>query len=213
MTGPTPLRQEAVGEGVAPDAEVIAISDRVLLERHVRGDREAFATLVRTHAPRVYGYLARAGVSPSDRDDLFQDVFCKVHRASLKQLPDGNVRAWILAIAVNAHRDFLRRRKVRGVVKSDDDLDQKTEHADPSPERQAETRQKTRFVEDAMQTLPDAQREALLLCTVEGLSLGDAARALDVPTNTVKTRLRRARLALAEAMRRRQLRQEREVSR
>jgi len=64
-----------------------------------------------------------------------------------------------------------------------------------------------------MLKLPLEQREALILCAVDGLELADAAEALDVSVDTVKTRLRRARLALVEARARLSVRAEREESR
>ncbi len=66
---------------------------------------------------------------------------------------------------------------------------------------------------EAILKLPLEQREALVLCAVEGLELADAAEALGVPGDTVKTRLRRARMSLAEARSRLAVRAEREEAR
>ena len=78
------LARVAADRAPRPDAmaQVVPISDRALLERHQKGDRDAFAQLMNHYANSVYGYLSRCGVRPADRDDLFQDVFEKVHRAS-----------------------------------------------------------------------------------------------------------------------------------
>src|SRR6188472_1551800 len=93
----TPQRSDSTDEAERPEP-----IDRAILERHGRGDPQAFAELVRLHSTPVYSYLARCGVPPSERDDLFQEVFCKVHRALAKEaFPDGPVRPWLLAIAVN----------------------------------------------------------------------------------------------------------------
>src|SRR5687767_5732024 len=92
-----PVELEPSGES----ADVVPLSDRVLLERHGRSDPQTFAQLVRMYSGSVYGYLARLGVPESERDDLFQEVFCKVHRFAARNLPDGAVKPWLLAIAVN----------------------------------------------------------------------------------------------------------------
>ena len=189
---------------------MVPISDRVLLERHVNGDGEAFAQLMRTYANPIYGYLARSGIRPADRDDLFQEVFCKVHRAALKGLPDGPVRPWLFTIAVNTVRDSFRRAKVRSIVKLDEKAGADVPAAVTPPDRAAEHAETLSFLDREIAKLPDDQREALLLCTVEGLSLEDASAALGAPVNTLKTRIRRARLTLADAMRRRKKIEERE---
>lgn len=189
---------------------MLPLSDRVLLERHARGDTDAFAQLMRIYQNPVYGYLVRSGIRPADRDDLFQQVFEKVHRASMRELPDGPVRPWLFAIAANTVRDAYRRAKVRSIV----ELDDAAGHAEPSddvrPDEAAERTEELSFLDREIARLPLEQREALLLCAVEGLPLADAAVALDVPVNTLKTRIRRARGALAMAAQRRQAMQDRE---
>ncbi len=196
-------------------AAVVPLSDRVLLERHLRGDREAFAQLMRTYGSTVLGYLARCGVPASERDDLFQEVFCKVHRALSRGLPDGAVRPWLLAITVNTARDSFRRARVRSVVRLDEDAgdDRADDAREASPDDAAEARETASFLERELAKLPLDQREVLVLCSVEGMSVDEVAVAVDAPVNTVKTRLRRARMALAEAMHRRGVIAHREESR
>lgn len=216
-------------EALAPriEAAVVPISDRVLLERHLSGDRDAFAQLMKIYASPIYGTLARCGVRPAERDDLFQEVFEKVHRAARRALPEGPVRPWIFAIAINSVRDAFRRAKVRSIVRLSDDPVRDSArgasadsahgagHAPVSarPDRAAEAHELAGFLDVQIARLPLEQREALVLCALEGLSLEEAANALDVPVNTVKTRVRRARLSLAEAMHRRTLTTDREGSR
>ncbi|MCB9598358.1 MAG: RNA polymerase sigma factor [Sandaracinaceae bacterium] len=165
---------------------------------------------MQSYANPIYGYLVRSGIRPADRDDLFQQVFEKVHRASLRGLPDGPVRPWLFTIAANTVRDAFRRAKVRSIV----ELDDTAGHAEPSddvrPDQAAEHEEELSFLDQEIAKLPLDQREALLLCAVEGLPLADAAVALDVPLNTLKTRVRRARGALAVAAQRRRAMQERE---
>lgn len=200
----------------AEGAEVLPRSDRVLLERHAAGDREAFAELMRTYAPPVYGYLARCGVAAADREDLFQEVFCKVHRAlGERGVPDGSVRAWLFAITVNAARDAFRRARVRSVVHLDERAGEQSadEAREDRPDRSAEARETASFLGAELEKLPLDQREVLVLACVEGLSLEEVAEATGAPVNTVKTRLRRARMSLAAAMKRRGRTADREVSR
>lgn len=196
-------------------AEVISIAGdtgRSLLEQHHRGDRSAFGAFMKSYTSGVYGYLSRTGVPLSDRDDLFQEVFCKVHQGSKKRMPPGPVRPWVYRIAVNTVRDHFRRRKVRSIVKLDA-ASEAEESGEAGAERALEAKQTATFLERELQKLPLAQREALLLSSVAGLGIQGAAEALSEPAETVKTRLRRARLALAESMTRRQKTEERKLAR
>lgn len=211
------------GEG----ARVIPISDRVLFDRHRRGDRAAFPALVGEFRARVFGYLTRCGVPPADRDDLFQEVFLRVHRAGTRtpvesaasdaeetpEAPSGALAPWIMTITVNVVRSHFRKASVRSVVALNAAPDEGVASADRGPESALAAKQTTAWLEEAMLKLPLDQREALVLCAVEGLELSDAAAALGVPGDTVKTRVRRARIALAEARARLALRAEREESR
>ncbi|MDQ3035697.1 MAG: RNA polymerase sigma factor [Myxococcota bacterium] len=208
MRGALAQRAEIAEE--SEGARVIPLPDRALLERHVRGDPSAFAALVEAWQGPVYGYLARSGVAGAERDDLFQDVFLRIHRGLAEGLPPGPTGPWIFAIAVNAVRSHFRKARVRAVVTLSEDPAATAAHDAPSPERALALRQTTAWALEEIAKLPLEQREALLLCTVHGLELRDAADALGVPAETVKTRLRRARIALAEARARRSLREERE---
>lgn len=198
-------------------ARVIAISERVLLERHRRGDPDAFPALVAAFRAPVFGYLTRCGVAAADRDDLFQEVFLRVHRAAgpsgTSELPTGPVAPWLFTIAVNLVRSHFRKATVRKGTTLDANAGEATASATESPERALDTRQKMAWLEAAIAKLPLEQREALVLSTVEGMELAEVAAALEVPVDTVKTRVRRARLALAEARARASIRAEREEAR
>lgn len=215
MESSAALATEGGGELDAGASNVVPLSDRVLLERHVRGDKAAFGELMKMYGSTVYGFLARAGVPAGERDDLFQEVFVKVHRALSRGLPDGPVRPWLLAIAVNAARDSFRKARVRSIVRTEERAgdDVADELRNPRPDRAAEARETAAWIEEEVAKLPLDQREVLVLCVAEGMSLEDAAAALHAPVNTVKTRLRRARLFIADALERRKLIVDREGSR
>jgi RNA polymerase sigma-70 factor (ECF subfamily) len=211
-----PAMTAAKGEDEA-GARVIPISDRVLLERHRRGDPDAFAALVAAFRAPVFGYLTRCGVAPSERDDLFQEVFLRVHRAvgpgTSAELPTPPIAPWIFAIAVNLVRSHFRKASVRAVVKLDSEASERAMGSDHGAERTLAVRRELAWLEEAMGKLPLEQREALVLSAVQGLELSEVAAALEVPVDTVKTRVRRARLALAEAKARAAVRAEREEAR
>lgn len=214
MTQPSrSATQDTDPDGAPSDAEgeVIPLAGHRLLQRHLDGDRHAFAQLMQAHASPIYGYLARCGVGPAERDDLFQDIFCKVHRAASTHPPRGALEPWLFAIAVNTVRSHFRKVKTRSIVALDERPDAVA--ATDSPEHAAQARQTAAWIEAEITRLPLPQREVLLLCGLRQLDMKAAAEALDIPINTVKTRLRRARMALAEAAQRRAVRAAREEGR
>lgn len=177
-------------------AEILQPNDeRELLLRHRKGDADAFGALVQAYRQPVYSYLIRCGVAESDRDDLFQDIFIRVHRAAASYEPDRPLHPWLFTIVANAVRNWHRRSKVRAMVFA----------AGPEPEpcsaaadgeRNAIARQTAALLEHALGGLPLPQREVLVLACIENLPQKEIASALGMPVNTVKTHLRRARLAL-----------------
>jgi len=200
MSQPSPaVAREAPAEEVS--ADVIPISDRVLLQRHAEGDKHAFPELMKTHAAPIYRFLARSGAAPAECDDLFQEVFIKVHRAALAAPPRGSVRPWLYAIAANTVRSHFRSARVRSIVKltADPESGPALVAPDSGPHRTLEARERARWLEGALERLPQPQREVFALCCLEGLDVAEVAEALDEPVETIKTRLRRSRLALAAA--------------
>ena len=161
----------------------------------------AFPALVAAYRRRIYGYLVRSGVEPDERDDLFQTIIMRVHRGASNYQPSKPLRPWLFTIAANAVRNHFRDLRGRAaVLRIIDATELDAPDPQPGPERIAEGRETVAWLEGAIAELPDAQRDALVLVTVAGLPQLEAAAALDQPVNTVKTNLRRARLALAQAM-------------
>ncbi len=191
-------------------APVVAFDERSLLGRHVGGDKDAFRTLVNKFSDRIYGYLVRSGVRASERDDLFQEIFLKVHRAATSYSAERPLSPWVFTIVVNTTRSHLRKVGVRQVVQPVESMDD-VEGTIVSAARLAEAKETAGFMQAEVMKLTDPQREVLLLCAVHELGQSEVAAVLEMPVSTVKTHLRRARIALAAAVGRRKKIQEREV--
>lgn len=174
-----------------------------LLLRHRQGDPGAFRELVERYRAPAYSYLIRCGVAEEDRDDLFQEIFLKVHRAARRYDPRRPLHPWIFTIIANTVRHHLRRRRVRQLVFASPGPAQDPADASPDGERTAAARQTAAWLEEEIRELPLAQREALILACVESLPLRQVAEVLGTPLNTVKTHLRRARLRLTRSLERR----------
>ncbi|MBT8062340.1 MAG: RNA polymerase sigma factor [Gammaproteobacteria bacterium] len=180
---------------------------RSWLPLHVRGDAQAFGRLMNAYRGFVMTLLWRYGVDPASRDDLFQDVFMKIHQSAASYQPSQALRPWLATITLNTLRNHRRKQYRRSRVYAL--LFSKTKHEyldkqNPGADQVLEHDSTATWLEDQIAKLPDRQREVLVLSTMNGLSMKDIARVVAIPENTVKTRLRRARLALAEAISRRE---------
>jgi RNA polymerase sigma-70 factor (ECF subfamily) len=178
-----------------------------LLVRHREGDAEAFRALVQRYRAPVYGYLVRCGISEADRDDLFQEIFLRVHRGAKRYDAGRPLHPWIFTVVANAVRTHLRRRKAATGIFAEAP-EREPRDARPDGEHVASARQSLANLEVALRGLAPLQREVLLLATVANVPQKDIAEALEIPVNTVKTHLRRARMRLIEALAGRQRRDE-----
>lgn len=186
-----------------PPADVAEREQRAWLARHRRGDTTAFADLVRAYQQPIYSFLTRCGVDPASRDDLFQDIFLKLHTSAARYRADQPLRPWLFTIAANTIRNHFRARQGRPLTLAGPLDAEQTADAGPGLERQVESQQTLAWLEQALGALPLLQRQVILLNTVHGMTLSDIALALDIPLNSVKTYLRRARLQLIAARARR----------
>lgn len=195
-------KTQTLGDGACEDAALPSEREGELLQRHLRGDRGAFAELVEIYRAPVFSYLVRTGVAAADRDDLFQDVFIKIHRAAASYDSRRPLHPWLFTIVCNTVRNHLRRQKVRRLVFTEGGEEAPPDPPDPIPdgERRAAARQTVRLLEEEIHRLPLAQREVVVLAVVQKKRLLEVASILGLNVNTVKTHLRRGRLALARAL-------------
>ncbi len=185
------------------------VEEANLLERHLAGDGRAFEALVQRYKARVYGYIVRSGIPRDEWDDLFQEVFLRIHAAASSYRSERPLDAWVFAITANVVRSWYRRRKVRTRVVPDPDPPARDTGCDSL--QILEIRESVAWLERAVRSLPPVQREVVILSCVEQLPHAEIARALGLPVNTVKTHLRRGRLALAAGRVRASKREQREV--
>lgn len=190
MTAKTFAALEIPDQGIPQD-------ERRLLLRHRSGDPDAFTHLVSEYRAPVYAYLVRCGIAESDRDDVFQDIFIKVHRAAGRYEQHRPLHPWLFTIVANTVRSHYRKLRVRRIVFAEQDPQPERESSLPDGQEVAEARETASQLESALRRLPDSQREVVLLCCVESLSPSDVAEMLRVPAATVRTRLARGRAALA----------------
>ncbi|GAA2427598.1 RNA polymerase sigma factor SigM [Streptomyces glaucus] len=182
---------------MADRAEHSSASDQELLTRHVDGDPDAFGELVRRHRDRLWAVALRTLGDREEAADAVQDALVSAYRAAHTFRGQSAVTTWLHRITVNACLDRARKAASRKTAPVDDTerLEQLLEPHE-SASAPAERNDLHRQLLAALSTLPPDQRAALVLVDMQGYPVAEAARILDVPTGTVKSRCARGRARL-----------------
>jgi RNA polymerase sigma-70 factor, ECF subfamily len=178
-------------------------TDETLMVRYQRGDRQAFAALVRRHHRPLYNFVLRQLHKPSTAEDVTQDVFLRVVQNASEFKHEARFSTWVYTIARNLCIDQLR----KAVHRRHPSLDQPMgpgedarvlgdgvadEHPGTSAERSAASSEMMAILVQAVEALPEEQREVFLLREVANLPFKEIAEVTKSSENTVKSRMRYA---------------------
>ncbi|HET9958816.1 MAG TPA: sigma-70 family RNA polymerase sigma factor [Polyangiaceae bacterium] len=157
----------------------------------------SFETLYEEHVDFVWRYAATHGIAPAQLDDVVQEVFLVVHARLASFERRSGVKTWIAGIAVNVVRGFRRRRRNRQLGEPIEELE-----SFRSPEGTAcdalELKRTLQLLDRALAQMAELPREAFVLCDLEQLPQVEVAAMLGVNENTLRARLRTARLIVKE---------------
>lgn len=181
-----------------------------LMLRTREGDDDAFTELVETYQNRLVGIFYHMLQDQEGAEDLAQEVFLRVYRARESYEPRAKFSTWLFRIAnnlaSNLRRSRGRRREVPLNLRDSGPLGTRPEEkliAEKSalmPVRQIGTSEDRALVQEALETLNDRQRMALLLKFFEGMSYADIAVAMEMTPAAVKSLLSRARESLKQKL-------------
>ncbi len=171
------------------------LTDAQLLRAHCEGDAEAFGEVFRRHRDRMWAVALRTTNDPEMAADAVQDGFVSAFRRADSFRGDAAVTTWLHRIIVNACLDRLRR------VKKTSELPPEHHHAISDPRDHVASAEARIDVQDALAHLPEAQRMALVLVDMHGMSVAEAAEVLGVAEGTIKSRCSRGRAALVPLLR------------
>lgn len=176
-----------------------------LIARARRGDRTAFSALMSAHKDDLFRFVRRRVADADAASDVVQEAFVAAWGAMASFDPERSFKTWLHAIALNKCRDAARRAATRrtfwGQCPDGDDLRVADER--PSPEAETISREEVRILRQALATLPEHLREALMLTAVDGLSQAAASATLGCSIKSLEYRVHRARELLASEMARR----------
>jgi RNA polymerase sigma-70 factor, ECF subfamily len=188
-----------------------AEADALLVERFKRGDARAFEMLVVKYQRRIERLIARMVRDTDLVQDIAQETFIRAHRALPQFRGESAFYTWLYRIAVNSAKKALSDMKRDPVVteaslafrdEDDETSRTQTELTDgETPESLLASKEIAATVNAAIEALSDDLRQAITLREIEGLSYEEIAEAMNCPIGTVRSRIFRAREAIAERLR------------
>lgn len=165
-----------------------------------------FDRVYETHFAFVFRNAKRLGVADANVDDVVQEVFVVLYRRLHDYDGRTSIRGWIYGILCNVVREYRRTRRRRDLPLCPLDPDTTgaaaTEFSDPGPIELAERQETARFLFRLLDMLDDEKREILVLAELEQMNIPEIAQTLGVNVNTLYSRLKAAKKALAQVYRR-----------
>ncbi len=171
-------------------------ADRALLAAAATGDAAAYGRLVQAHRDRLWAVALRTLGDREEAADALQDALLSAYRRAGQYRGEARVTTWLHRIVVNACLDRARRSAARPTVT----LPASGTGEPTDPHDRLATRETHIELEAALRALPVDQRAAVVLVDVQGLPFEEAARVLEVPVGTVKSRCFRGRARLAAGL-------------
>ena len=182
--------------------------DQQLVERVQRGDKGAFDLLVSKYQRKIFRLLSRLIRDPAEVEDVAQEAFIKAYRALPNFRGDSAFYTWLYRIAINTAKNWLVSQGRRAPTSTEADIEEAETFDDGeqlrdlnTPDSMLLTKQVADAVNRAIEQLPEDLKTAIVLRELEGLSYEEIAETMNCPIGTVRSRIFRAREAIAEELR------------
>jgi RNA polymerase sigma-70 factor (ECF subfamily) len=181
--------------------------DRQLVERAQRGDRQAFGLLVEKYQRKLARLLSRFIRDPAEVEDVTQEAFIKAYRALPAFRGDSAFYTWLYRIGINTAKNYLMALGRRAPTSTEVEAEA-AEGQDGgellrdinTPDSLLLSKEIGDTVNAAIESLPEELRSAIQLRELEGMSYEEIAKLMDCPIGTVRSRIFRAREAIAERL-------------
>ena len=182
--------------------------DQQLVERVQRGDKAAFDLLVVKYQRKIFRLLSRLIRDSAEIEDVAQEAFVKAYRALPNFRGDSAFYTWLYRIAINTAKNYLVSQGRRAPTSTQADVEDAETFDDGdhlrdlnTPDSMLVTKQVADAVNRAIDQLPEDLRTAIVLRELEGLSYEEIAESMQCPIGTVRSRIFRAREAIALELR------------
>ena len=181
--------------------------DQQLVERAQRGDKRAFELLVEKYQRKLARLLSRLIRDPGEVEDVTQEAFIKAYRALPSFRGDSAFYTWLYRIGINTAKNYLVAMGRRAPTSTEMEAEEAEGHESGellrdinTPESLLLTKEIGNTVNAAIEALPEELRSAIQLRELEGMSYEEIAKLMDCPIGTVRSRIFRAREAIAERL-------------
>ena len=182
--------------------------DRQLVARAQRGDKQAFELLVEKYQRKLARLLSRFIRDPAEVEDVTQEAFIKAYRALPAFRGDSAFYTWLYRIGINTAKNYLMAMGRRAPTSTEVEAEEAEAFEEGEQLRDINTPESVLLSNEIAQTvnstiekLPEELRRAIQMREIEGMSYEDIAQAMDCPIGTVRSRIFRAREAIAEQLR------------
>lgn len=182
--------------------------DWQLVERVQRGDKSAFELLVVKYQRKLARLLSSLIRNPTEIEDVSQETFIKAYRAISTFRGESAFYTWLYRIGINTAKNYLMTQGRRAPTTTEYDAEEAESFEDAdllrnnnTPENELMSKQIAAAVNKTMSSLPEELRVALTLREIDGMSYEDIAGIMNCPVGTVRSRIFRAREAVAERLR------------
>jgi RNA polymerase sigma-70 factor (ECF subfamily) len=183
-------------------------ADQILVEQVQRGDKRAFELLVAKYQRKIFRLLSRLIRDAAEIEDVAQEAFIKAYRALPNFRGESAFYTWLYRIAINTAKNYLVAQGRRAPTTTETEIDE-AENFDEgdqlrdvnTPDSMLLSKQVGEAVNRAIEKLPEDLRTAIVLRELEGLSYEEIAETMNCPIGTVRSRIFRAREAIAEELR------------
>jgi RNA polymerase sigma factor RpoE len=182
--------------------------DQALVERAQGGDQRAFDILVQKYQRKLGRLLSRFIRDAAEVEDVTQEAFIKAYRALPAFRGDSAFYTWLYRIGINTAKNYLVAQGRRAPTSTGFDSEEAETFEDGdqlrdinTPESVLHSKQVGETVNAAMEALPEELRKAIVLREIEGMSYEEIAKVMDCPIGTVRSRIFRAREAVAAKLR------------
>ncbi|HEX6689542.1 MAG TPA: RNA polymerase sigma factor RpoE [Burkholderiales bacterium] len=182
--------------------------DRQLVERAQKGDKQAFGLLVDKYQRKLARLLSRFIRDPAEVEDVTQEAFIKAYRALPAFRGDSAFYTWLYRIGINTAKNYLMALGRRAPTSTEVEAEEAEGFEEGEQLRDINTPESLLLSSEIAETvnatiekLPEELRKAIQMRELEGMSYEDIAQAMDCPIGTVRSRIFRAREAIAEQLR------------
>ncbi len=181
--------------------------DQLLVERAQRGDKRAFELLVEKYQRKLARLLSRLVRDPGEVEDVTQETFIKAYRALPSFRGDSAFYTWLYRIGINTAKNYLVAMGRRAPTSTEVDAEAAEGYESGeqlrdinTPESLLLAKEIAATVNEAIESLPEELRSAIQLRELEGMSYEEISKLMDCPIGTVRSRIFRAREAIAERL-------------